>query len=122
MKVFRKTVMWTFVQKVRHPSNRRDGGEFVGFMKELFDIVLVSLYYYVCYCTYPLFFLIRILAGHPSGTSERTREVVLDGMKKIHEAFQEHDLIANVRLETYEGERYYHVPPPAVAPSSSTKK
>jgi len=36
-------------------------------------------------------------------------------MKKIHEAFQEHDLVANVRLETYEGERYYHVPPAAVA-------
>ena len=37
--------------------------------------------------------------------------MVLDGMKKVQGAFQEHDLIANVRLETYEGERYFHVPP-----------
>jgi len=54
------------------------------------------------------------------GTSERTREVVLDGMKKIHEAFQEHGLVANVRLETYDGERYFHVPPPASSRSSTT--
>ncbi len=46
-----------------------------------------------------------------SGTSERTKEVVLDSMKKIQQAFREHDLIANVRLETYEGERYFHLPP-----------
>ncbi|KAL3935192.1 MAG: hypothetical protein SGBAC_009248 [Bacillariaceae sp.] len=45
------------------------------------------------------------------GKAERTREMVLDGMHKIHDAFGEHDLIANVRLETYEGERYFHVPP-----------
>jgi phosphoribosyl-dephospho-CoA transferase len=45
------------------------------------------------------------------GTSARTRDVVLDGMKKVQEAFREHDLTANVRLETYEVERYYHVPP-----------
>lgn len=32
-------------------------------------------------------------------------------MKKAQNAFQEHDLIANMRLETYEGERYFHVPP-----------
>jgi hypothetical protein len=37
--------------------------------------------------------------------------MVLDGMKKVQNAFSEHDLIANVRLETYEGERYFHVPP-----------
>lgn len=46
-----------------------------------------------------------------SGKAERTREFVLDGMKKAQDAFQEHDLIANMRLETYEGERYFHVPP-----------
>mmetsp|Transcript_7647 Transcript_7647/g.13885 ORF Transcript_7647/g.13885 Transcript_7647/m.13885 type:complete len:110 (-) Transcript_7647:348-677(-) len=45
------------------------------------------------------------------GKSERTREFVLDGMTQIQQAFAEHDLIANVRLETYEGERYFHVPP-----------
>eukprot|EP00543_Licmophora_paradoxa_P018819 CAMPEP_0202464480 /NCGR_PEP_ID=MMETSP1360-20130828/62081_1 /ASSEMBLY_ACC=CAM_ASM_000848 /TAXON_ID=515479 /ORGANISM="Licmophora paradoxa, Strain CCMP2313" /LENGTH=99 /DNA_ID=CAMNT_0049087795 /DNA_START=581 /DNA_END=880 /DNA_ORIENTATION=+ len=47
------------------------------------------------------------------GTEERTREYVLEGMKKVQEAFREHDLIANVRLETYEGPRYFHVPPPS---------
>uniref|UniRef100_A0A7S2MFQ5 Uncharacterized protein n=1 Tax=Helicotheca tamesis TaxID=374047 RepID=A0A7S2MFQ5_9STRA len=46
------------------------------------------------------------------GKAERTREVVLDGMKRVQGAFKEHDLVANVRLETYEGERYFHVPPP----------
>ena len=38
--------------------------------------------------------------------------MVLDGMQKVQGAFGEHDLLANVRLETYEGERYFHVPPP----------
>jgi len=45
------------------------------------------------------------------GKSERTREMVLDGMKDVQSAFLENGLIANVRLETYEGERYFHVPP-----------
>ena len=45
------------------------------------------------------------------GKSERTREFVLDGMTQIQGAFAEHDLVANVRLETYNGERYFHVPP-----------
>lgn len=36
-------------------------------------------------------------------------------MKQAQDAFQEHDLIANMRLETYDGEKYFHVPP-------STKK
>mmetsp|Transcript_8123 Transcript_8123/g.9811 ORF Transcript_8123/g.9811 Transcript_8123/m.9811 type:complete len:111 (+) Transcript_8123:177-509(+) len=45
------------------------------------------------------------------GKPERTREMVLDGMQKVQGAFKEHDLIANVRLETYEGDRYFHVPP-----------
>lgn len=45
------------------------------------------------------------------GKSERTREYVLDGMQKVQQAFKEQDLIANIRLETYEGERYFHVPP-----------
>jgi hypothetical protein len=43
---------------------------------------------------------------------ERTREMVLDGIKKVQQSFLDHDLVANVRLETYEGERYFHVPPP----------
>lgn len=45
------------------------------------------------------------------GKSDRTRDMVLKGMKDIHLAFQEENLIANVRLETYEKERYFHVPP-----------
>lgn len=45
------------------------------------------------------------------GKPERTREMVLDGMEKVQGAFKEEGLIANVRLETYEGERYFHVPP-----------
>jgi len=46
------------------------------------------------------------------GKEERTRDFVLDGMKDVQKAFGEFDLLANVRLETYEGERYFHVPPP----------
>jgi hypothetical protein len=46
-----------------------------------------------------------------TGKAERTREVVLQGMKDVQKAFAEHDLIANVRLETYEPDRYLHVPP-----------
>ena len=48
------------------------------------------------------------------GKAERTREFVLEGMKEIQKNMkEEHDLVANVRLETYEGERYFHVPPPS---------
>mmetsp|Transcript_31718 Transcript_31718/g.77011 ORF Transcript_31718/g.77011 Transcript_31718/m.77011 type:complete len:112 (+) Transcript_31718:533-868(+) len=46
------------------------------------------------------------------GKEERTRDVVLDGMKQVQSSFLQHDLVANVRLETYEGERYFHLPPP----------
>lgn len=45
------------------------------------------------------------------GKSDRTRDMVLDGMKKVQAAFKEEGLIANVRLETYEAERYFHLPP-----------
>mmetsp|Transcript_30960 Transcript_30960/g.36794 ORF Transcript_30960/g.36794 Transcript_30960/m.36794 type:complete len:114 (+) Transcript_30960:52-393(+) len=45
------------------------------------------------------------------GKPERTREFVLEGMEKVQAAFGEEGLVANVRLETYEGERYFHVPP-----------
>jgi hypothetical protein len=51
------------------------------------------------------------------GKPERTREFVLDGMEDVQKAFAEFDLVANVRLETYEGERYFHVPPPTVKQS-----
>lgn len=44
-------------------------------------------------------------------TPERTREVVVESMKEIQRAFADHDLIANIRLETYEGQAYFHVPP-----------
>jgi hypothetical protein len=45
------------------------------------------------------------------GKAERTREMVLEGMQKVQSAFGEEGLIANVRLETYDGEKYFHVPP-----------
>lgn len=44
-------------------------------------------------------------------TPDRTREVVLDGMAAVQSAFAEHGLIANVRLETYVGDAYFHLPP-----------
>ena len=44
-------------------------------------------------------------------TPERTREVVLSGMRSVQAAFAEHGLIANVRLETYAGDSYFHLPP-----------
>jgi hypothetical protein len=47
------------------------------------------------------------------GKAERTREVVLDGMERVQESFLQHNLVANIRLETYDGERYFHVPPSA---------
>ena len=42
---------------------------------------------------------------------ERTREFVLDGLKQVQSAFADHNLVANVRCESYDGERYWHVPP-----------
>ncbi|GAX27296.1 hypothetical protein FisN_23Lu138 [Fistulifera solaris] len=48
------------------------------------------------------------------GKPERTREMVLNGMKDVHKAFRDHNLIANIRLETYEGNRYFHLPPTKV--------
>jgi hypothetical protein len=47
------------------------------------------------------------------GKPERTREFVLNGMSDVQKAFADFDLLANVRLETYDGERYFHVPPKA---------
>ena len=52
------------------------------------------------------------------GKKERTREMVLDGMNQVQKAFGEEGLVANVRLETYDGEKYFHVPPPP--PPTST--
>lgn len=52
------------------------------------------------------------------GKAERTREFVLEGMNDIQKAFAEEDLIANLRLETYDGERYFHVPPNSGASKS----
>ena len=46
------------------------------------------------------------------GTEKRTRDIVLDGMRQVQKSFEDEGLIANVRLETYEGGRYFHVPPP----------
>ena len=47
------------------------------------------------------------------GKAERTRDMVLDGMNKVQKAFGDEGLVANVRLETYDGEKYFHVPPPS---------
>ena len=44
-------------------------------------------------------------------TANRTREVVLESMAQVQKAFAEHDLVANVRVETYEGQNYFHLPP-----------
>jgi hypothetical protein len=43
--------------------------------------------------------------------AERTREVVQEAMKDAQKAFAEHDLRANVRLETCQPDRCFHVPP-----------
>lgn len=48
---------------------------------------------------------------YQSGKAERTREFVLSGLKDVQVAFADNGLVANLRLETYEGERYFHVPP-----------
>ena len=45
-------------------------------------------------------------------TSDRTREAVFEGMTAVQKAFAQHDLVANVRLETYVGDSYFHLPPP----------
>mmetsp|Transcript_2326 Transcript_2326/g.8159 ORF Transcript_2326/g.8159 Transcript_2326/m.8159 type:complete len:110 (-) Transcript_2326:124-453(-) len=42
---------------------------------------------------------------------ERTRERVLESMGMVREAFAAHGLVANVRLQTYAGEDYFHLPP-----------
>ena len=34
-------------------------------------------------------------------------------MKEVQAAFKKHDLIANIRLETYQDESFFHVPPPS---------
>jgi hypothetical protein len=54
------------------------------------------------------------------GKSERTREFVLSGMSDVQRAFAEHGLLANVRLETYDGDKYFHLPPPAASHTSSS--
>jgi hypothetical protein len=46
------------------------------------------------------------------GKAERTREFVMSGLSNIQQTFlQQHNLIANIRLETYDGENYFHCPP-----------
>ena len=33
-------------------------------------------------------------------------------MQEIQRAFlEDHDLVANIRLETYDGDKYFHLPP-----------
>lgn len=46
-------------------------------------------------------------------TPERTREVVLENCRAVQAACAEEGLVANVRLETYIGEQFFHCPPGA---------
>jgi len=46
------------------------------------------------------------------GTPERTRDAVLEKCVECQDAFASEGLSANVRLETYEGDSYFHVKPP----------
>mmetsp|Transcript_128 Transcript_128/g.274 ORF Transcript_128/g.274 Transcript_128/m.274 type:complete len:114 (-) Transcript_128:462-803(-) len=50
------------------------------------------------------------------GKDDRTRESVFEGMGQVRDAFGEEGLVANVRLETYEAARYFHLPPTASVP------
>ena len=53
------------------------------------------------------------------GKSDRTRDTVLEGMNRVQEEFLTvADLVANVRLETYQKEHYFHLPP---KPTSASK-
>ena len=52
-------------------------------------------------------------------TRERTREAVLAGMARVRAAFGAHGLVANVRLETYAAESYFHLPPGVAAPPAA---
>jgi hypothetical protein len=54
------------------------------------------------------------------GKAERTRELVLSGMADVQRAFADHGLVANVRLETYDGEKYFHLPPPPPPAASAS--
>jgi hypothetical protein len=46
------------------------------------------------------------------GKDERTREFIFEALKNVQKAFTDEGLVANLRLETYEGKNYFHVPPP----------
>jgi hypothetical protein len=64
-----------------------------------------------CYCFdyIDVFFLTRF--EQTNRLLPGTREFVLDGLQDVQTAFADHGLVANLRLETYDGERYFHVPP-----------
>ena len=47
-----------------------------------------------------------------AGKEERTREVIFDALKNVQKVFADEGLVANLRLETYEGKNYFHLPPP----------
>jgi hypothetical protein len=57
------------------------------------------------------------------GKAERTREYVMDGITNIQQMLlQQHNLVSNIRLETYNGENYFHCPPPPPVSSSDTSE
>jgi hypothetical protein len=45
-------------------------------------------------------------------TPDRTREAVLEKMGEVQQVFLEHGLRANVRLQTYVADSYFHKLPP----------
>jgi hypothetical protein len=63
----------------------------------------------LAFCCIQLFLIdIAIITGK----EERTREVIFDALKNVQKIFADEGLIANLRLETYEGKNYFHLPPP----------
>ena len=49
---------------------------------------------------------------HLLGKSERTREFVMNGLQSIQQIiYEKHNLRSNIRLETYPGDQYFHLPP-----------
>ena len=76
-------------------------------MREVANFAVYCIFVIVLTCKQILNFSLYINIGK----AERTREFVLEGLQSVQTAFKDHDLVANIRLETYEGERYFHVPP-----------
>ncbi|KAG8469086.1 hypothetical protein KFE25_007604 [Diacronema lutheri] len=46
-------------------------------------------------------------------TADRTRETVARKVAEVQQVFAQHGYKANVRVETYQAEQYFHLPPPS---------